>query len=408
MTSKILFFLIILSTFVVADIKSIQETYNQGETAQLEIVIPELFEEIKTSNLELTLNNTKQQIPFFFQKITKTKYFVYFDTTNLNPGNYLFLIKDVKTLGTSFLKIKTFNTSLEIKPKTDTILKINPGVVLYPGPINYLEIKNPTDQRSTIQITTNEPAIKLHDPSFTLQKQDTKRITFSIDPNKITNQESSIKINNYIIPIYFLTFKQEPDLDLYLKDKDQLTLLTSLNLEISDQTSKKGILILNNKINSSINNIKLSLTNELPEIIELNQTSFSQINQQSNSHFELLINRDLTASHTSYKGNLVIQFNNKEKIIPIQISVIFNEINGEPTEQINKPTSEITSDSEENLDLLEDEELLEEEIQGEDLPASPASIIIVILIILVLIGYFTSSKTKTKKEEFNDYIKKIK
>lgn len=75
MTSKILFFLIILSTFVVADIKSIQETYNQGETAQLEIVIPELFEEIKTSNLELTLNNTKQQIPFFFQKITKTKYF---------------------------------------------------------------------------------------------------------------------------------------------------------------------------------------------------------------------------------------------------------------------------------------------------------------------------------------------
>ena len=407
MTSKILFFLIILSTFVVADIKSIQETYNQGETAQLEIVIPELFEEIKTSNLELTLNNTKQQIPFFFQKITKTKYFVYFDTTNLNPGNYLFLIKDTKTLETSFLKIKTFNASLEIKPKTDTILKINPGVIIYPGPINYLEIKNPTDQRSTIQITTNEPAIKLHDTSFTLQKQDTKRITFSIDPNKITNQESSITINNYVIPIYFITFKQEPDLDLYLKDKDQLTLLTSLNLEISDQTSKKGILILNNKINSSISNIKLSLTNELPEIIELNQTSFSQINHLSNSHFELLINRDLAAKYSSYEGNLVIQFNNKEKIIPIQISVTFNELIEEPTSEIISIKTESKSEDNEDLDLLEEEELLEEEIP-EEKPASPASIIIVILIILVLIGYFTSSKTKTKKEEFNDYIKKMK
>mgnify|MGYP001602203056 CR=1 FL=1 len=101
-----IFLIFIINICIVnAEIDIFKQEYSPKETFQAELNFEDLVEEIKSSDIVI-LNSASQptNVGILLTKITKKRYFVYFDIPLLEEGAYTFIVNDVKYLQNSVLK----------------------------------------------------------------------------------------------------------------------------------------------------------------------------------------------------------------------------------------------------------------------------------------------------------------
>src|SRR3989344_6371489 len=136
--SFLLFFLLIPIAFAQENIIFSKSAYLSGETAQIEIYLPDSIKTLTQDNFAIVDENYQQtNIGFIFTEISLNHYFIYFDTPKNTEGLFNLRITNYLHRENSQLKEETIYKKFDIINSSLSVISIKPALILfYPNLMN--------------------------------------------------------------------------------------------------------------------------------------------------------------------------------------------------------------------------------------------------------------------------------
>ena len=303
---KYLVLILLLIPLVYAqDLSLSKEIYYPQETFQAEVFMENL------NNQDISVLNSlnfPSSIGVNLNKISNAHYFISFNIPETTPGIYT-------------LKIKETQKQFEIKPKKTRVFSISPAFIKYTSQdktIQKIIITNHNTQPETVEITSDSVIPSIN--SITLPLKSSKSFFVKLDTTQTKNSLAILSIADYNIPIWFIadneiisfldkeieiTQETQEGLQFYIKSEGDIIDLNYLTKEIEESIPITGSLYIKNNLNESLNNLKISLTGNLQDIVKLETTEFDLATGEE-KRLDIIINEDRILLEDSYSGDLII------------------------------------------------------------------------------------------------------
>jgi hypothetical protein len=330
-----IFLIFILNIYIVnAEINIFKETYSPKETFQAEISFQNLVEEIKSSNVViLNSDNQPTNIGVLFAKVANEKYFVYFDVPEIEEGDYLLAVKNVKYLEDEILKKADFNKKFAVKKEANNLISIKPSFIIFnKEDKNFFktEIKNNGENILNIKISEESNSTNLFNNNLTIAKGSEDSFYLSLIEDSIKERDKlNIKLvyeeKIFFIPVYLKKEQIKGKLLIYknLENKDYLD---KYYVEMPFGNYAEASLFLENNQDKNLSNLTLSLSENLKDLIKLGFYNIDLLENKKNLQLNLFINSDRKFEKNVYSGDLIIKSNEIETIFPISINIVESQI----------------------------------------------------------------------------------
>ncbi|HLC74123.1 MAG TPA: hypothetical protein VJH20_05820 [Candidatus Nanoarchaeia archaeon] len=357
------FILYILVLFFAVDIVHSQnlidsfnyrEVYAAGETVQFEVVFDGILDkELGYSNLKLVNNvGSKINVQFNVEEINSSKYFVYFNLpNNLNEGTYRFVIHNVDMFYNGEIYRVGFEDNFTVA-KSNYSIAIDPAFISLQNPISYFNIRN--NKNNAVNLLIFGEHLIFETSNLTLGKLKDEDIQFMATKNIYGDTEIIIEYGDMLYKI--------PILVLYRELQNNSTIVTP-NLNISNITvANKSVIfvegsnIINlslftnetisaplrfyNNGNVDIKDLKVVVSEEISDLLVVNQSIFKSVKVGHFAFFEVYLNKYLMAEPGNYKGTIKLVSDVENDVIFVYLNYKTSEkqlpIKGNRTENYNQ------------------------------------------------------------------------
>ncbi len=390
-------FLLLITPFAFAqDLILAKHEYLPKQTFQAEV----FAKDIKQYDISI-LNSLgyRTNIGANLIELTRDHYFIYFNIPELEPGNYT-------------LKVKELKKPFKIKPKIQEIISISPPAIKFTpekSSLSKIAVSNNNIKSETIKISSSSFIITSSVNSLIIPPKSSKSFYITLKKPS-TNQLAVISIQDYNIPVWFITddeiipFLEEeiaemPEvkqgLEFFTESKTRLNFITK---EIQESIPIVDSIYFKNTLNETLNNLKISLTGNLQDIVKLEFLEINNLVPNEEKKLGITVNEERTLLEDSYSGSLLLTTDKSTFKLPINFIVV------------EKPTQESVTESLTLEEITEPLEEPEEKITIEDKTRLEGKWIylLVLIIILIAFAYLSLRKPKQKKQTFRQYVKKIK
>ncbi|MFA4953484.1 MAG: hypothetical protein WC584_04640 [Candidatus Pacearchaeota archaeon] len=270
--------LVFILNFISAVEFDIKSYYNQGETLITKIS-GNFIDTISKGNIFFYEDYVRVPIQYDIAKIEDEYYF--YAILPEKQENYSVSIEDVKYYqGSRIIEDdikRNFSTTSELAD-----FSLNPGFVIT-SEVFSLNIQNLQDSKNTININYDGKETEIE-----LKSGEKKTINFRVEN---VNQDSLKYIQlssgktNYNVPVY--VFTNEPQ--NALGEKGLKFEITKPEISMSTNFEKKKIIYLKNTGEEDLENISLSLTDELKPYVNLSLEYIGKLKENSSGQIELTI-----------------------------------------------------------------------------------------------------------------------
>lgn len=328
-------FLVLLSIASAQELQVLNTNYHPGETVQAFYYNGT----ISAANIYLLDNESHTvSISPLTSNYRSNNYFFYFNLpTTLTPGTY-------------FLNANTESQNFTITE--GTAITIKPGIIVLSETDTFtIELENKGEISITTQVSANDGNVVPR--RSVLEISTTKDLIADYDYDAIT-QDSELRIaygtTTYTIPLIYPDLIEETNVtedlnttELNTTESNLTNITITENVTIENITdpfeiittkasqeykfypdeSKEGPLEIKNNQNESFL-LEAILTNNISQVIQLNETSFTL--EPSSSHYLFIsINGDKNASAGLYEGELIISSETFNTSLPISIEIVQDE-----------------------------------------------------------------------------------
>lgn len=308
------------------EINIAKESYSVKETFQAKIIVDNIEENLKASQIKLiNQNGANFQITPFLYKIGDN-YYVYFQIPfQLEAGNYSIMVKDVVYYENNNLRQGNFYESFSIVSK-HVLVYVDPGIII----ANDIGNKNSFDFRLVnygdgifVSLYTDTPFISVSEDSLMLNGDKTVEIYVS---DYLKNFDGTKNLNvdyenySYTIPIWFGPSAEDANGLNESNQDDNNETVTEEKLDVRFLNSQNYLNLTTNRLNSKFisiefknfgeteaKNIKFYLEGDISSIgsleyIELDKLSSGEISTQK---IYLNTNKDALGF---YSGKMVMDY----------------------------------------------------------------------------------------------------
>jgi hypothetical protein len=372
-----------------------KDVYQQKEMFQAEV----LMNDIKPYDISI-LNSLgyKSNVGVSLLKLTKNHHFIFFEVPQLDQGNYTLKIKE---------ELKQFQVNEE-----RTKLSISTGAVKYtPEDSLFFKITltNNDIKSQTIDITSSSLSLIPSLNSVILPGKSSKSFNIKLEKQSF-NFLTVLSIDNFNLPVWYIVGaetipffeidvepkeqKEERGLEFYTKSGTKLNYITK---EIQESIPIIDSIIFKNALNITLNNLKISLTGNLEDIINLGSTEVEVLVPNEEKKLDITVNENRILLEEFYSGDLLISSENYTFKLPIDFKVVEKAEEPEVL-TVEETTEELPEEPEVNKTITP--EVVEEKLAGKWI------YLIVLITILIIFAYISLRKPKAKKTSFKDFIKK--
>ncbi len=372
-----------------------KEVYLEKEMFQAEV----FMNDVKPYDISI-LNSLgyKSNVGANLLKLTKNHYFVFFEVPQLDFGNYTLKIKE---------ELKQFQVNEErVK------LSISTGAVKYTqedSPFFKITLINNEIKSQTIDISSSSLSLTPSLNSVILPGKSSKSFNIKLEKQSF-NFLTILSIDDYNIPVWFITNeeivpffeidvepeepKEERGLEFYTKSGTKINYITK---EIQESIPIIDSIIFKNALNITLNNLKISLTGNLGDIINLGSTEVEILVPNEEKKLDIAVNENRILLEESYSGDLIFLLENYTFKLPIDFKVVVKAEEPEAL-TVEETTEELPKEPEINKTITP--EVVEEKLSGKWI------YLIVLIGVLIIFAYISLRKPKAKKTSFKEYIKK--
>ncbi len=311
-------FLFLPIAFAQENIIFSKSSYLSGETAQIEIYLPDSIKTLTQDNFAIVDENYQQtNIGFIFNEISLNHYFIYFDTPKNTEGAFNLRITNYLHRENSQLKEETIYKKFNIINSSLPIISIKPALILfYPNQMNpFFNIKlKSINKDSDVFIAAQDNFIIPSINNLFLPEASIKYFSIEIDSSNLTNLTASSLLltynaNSYVIPIWI--FKEQT-----LKTQD-IASIENITKNITSSNITQINNTLENITSSNITQINNTLENtSQTEIKPVENLANIIIFQNITSIKNIIINKTIKKSK---ELSFFVYAENKTKIFSISI-----------------------------------------------------------------------------------------
>lgn len=288
----ILFFLPLVSAVEV----NLKSNFSQGETFIAKIS-GNFFDPISQEDLIFHRNHVRVPIPPFVTKIDDD-FYIYAQLFGKQPGNYSLTIENLKYYQVNEIIEEDLVTNFVITEDLSDFL-IDPGFILTEDDFS-IEFQNLRNEKITILsklVNGSEKSEGFFDSLFgglneeslvstTLKSGEKKQVNFEISNfnEGLNNLEFSTENTVYSIPVYFFTGSDigiTSDLKLKFEPSE-------LNISFSTDSNLTRIVYLFNRGEDKIENISISLSDNLKSYAQLLTEKIDELDKNSSAKIEVI------------------------------------------------------------------------------------------------------------------------
>ena len=375
------------------------------ETIGLQIKIPNLYEDISTSNIKIyDPTNTRIIVPFNLYKIDNENYFLaFYLDSNFSSGNYSVLIQNHRIITNNILKERNY-TYIKWVDRTNSSLKIDPAIVFLEESNTPFDIFVSSYNYANLSVDVNliiQPNTEVLGDNVLLASIDSKKL----EPYKPYNIEVIVKNvkSRYIGKLILDIGEKKYQVDIYskkyfalddyknqsikhivfLNDKDYINLSFFYGETIF---GGGGEIVIENDGDFPIDRINIGLNGNLADIMRLSNLSIAGLDKGNKTSFSAYINEDLSAKQGFYHGNITIFYDTGEINMPVYINIL-----SKPVMPVENITDNLIENSTNNTITQ----------TGDNTIKTPLIILIsILLLVFVLIFlFFRKGKKKIKLDD---------
>jgi len=351
-----LIFLLILIPNILAVSIDMKTEYSQGETL-IATISGTFAEPISKQDIIFYRDHVKIPFVFNFQKI-KGEYHLYAQLLGKNQGNYSFRIEDAKYMELGQIIEKEIRSNFTISDTTADFY-VEEGYLQVEDDFT-LKVQSLSSEDITITISTGEIVVSetedeessggLFASFFGGSSEESPNISLENSIELISGQEKSIEFDldqfenldqaeiiltsdntEYIIPLYF-----SEEVEAYEEESNKLRFQPqSLEITLSTNSSTQRIIHIENYGEVVIENITLSLSNNLENYTNLSVENINDI--EDNSSFKITLNIFPSQEEISLNGELNMVFNNNSKSMPLMLDIVAGYIPDDEDNGENNP-----------------------------------------------------------------------
>ncbi len=329
-----IFLIFIINIYAVnAEITLFKETYSPKETFQAELSFKNLVEEIKPVNIViLNSDNQPTNIGLLLKKINEEKYFVYFEVPEIEDGPYFLAVKNVKYLDSGILKKESFLKEFSIKNEEENLISVKPPIIVFVfEDKNFfkIDIKNNGNNILNLKMLEESNSTNLFNNNLTIAKNSEDSFYFILIEDQIKERDKlNIKLSYnekiFFLPVYILKSRLKETLAFYTENEK--TNLFSLELEIQFGNYVEKSLFIENNLNQNLTNLSIQLSDNLKDLLKLGFYKIEVLKNKTLLELPFFINQNRNKPIGIYNGNLIIQNNEINTVLPITINIIENKI----------------------------------------------------------------------------------
>jgi hypothetical protein len=396
--------LICINVVCAAELTTLNEEYNPGETLQAIASNTSLT----TSQVSLIDSESNSiSISPLVTEYREDNYFIYFNLpTDLEEGTYR-------------LFAGALETNFTITNRT-TAVQIKPAFVILDSSDDTFTIKVENLGTSiTVLVSPSSPEISPRKSSIALGSESLTNLLVDYDYSDISQDETltlTYDETTYNIPLFYLEETEEvtitnettvtnitienetiseENITLETGDLIFLTQSASADIDLNIEESFEGYLKLQNTLNETLTNLTFTLTGNLEEVVRINLTTIENISNEEIISQYLWVNENGNASAGTYEGELIFSNEEYSTALPIIITLTEEEEIEEPSEETETPGSGVNYD----------------EVGNSEAENNSSVMVIGIVLILLLGGIFLVLFLKLRKgneKKFQQYIDETK
>ncbi len=409
------------------EIRTYRESYNKFETVQLEVTLLNgtFSAPLGISNLQMRDSSSEViSVAKNFLKINETKYFYYFDVPDVPEGMYEMVLRGVSYAREGVNYFSEFTSNLSVVDVGGDILSVRPGYIASNVAGNEeasfsLILVNRGSNGFNVVLSKEGDFFSFQQGSFSIAPGQTKNVGVITRLSAVdgVHLEGRIRVNYgsefYEIP--FLVFRpdvisrdvtenataEDEVLDLSLiEDPVLITTLSgrelknlTMSLDVSEYYPS-GQIVIKNNAGADLNNVEYSINGNIGRILSVNPLVSDIIGVNESAVLVVSVNEERDFHNGDFSGSLDVKI--AETVVgrlPIFVNVY-----GAADKEIVNESAIVVSDEKKNVTTV-----TEPEERG-----SFGIWILLIFVVLLLILFYVYRKTKSKKEEFEGYIERIK
>jgi len=338
-----LIFLLLLIPNILAVSIDMKTEYAQGETL-ISTLSGTFAEQISQQDILFYRDHVRIPFEFRLQKI-EGDYHLYAQLLGKIPGNYSFRIEDAKYMELGQIIEGEIRSNFTISNETADFY-IKEGYLQVEDDFS-LKVQSLSNEDITIAISTGEILASeteedessgglfdvffgglsetpesseiSFENSIELNSGQEKNIEFELNQfDNLDQAEIILKSDNteYIIPLYFLE-----EITPYEEENNKLRFQTQLlEITLSTNSSTQRIIYIENYGEIVIENITLSLSENLKNYTNLSTEYIDDI--EDNSSFKITLDIFQSQEEVSLNGELNMIFNNNSKSMPLMLNII--------------------------------------------------------------------------------------
>lgn len=306
-----------------------KEEFSQGETL-LAKISGNFLQPVLKENVNFYRGHVKIPIIYDIAKINN-EYFLYAQLLGKGTGNYSVIIENARYM-------KGAETSQEDIVKNFTITNetadftVNPGFIIATESF-FIEVQNLQDNEITVEAKTkSEEGSNLFDILFGDEKTtgqsvnlisgQTQKIYFDLnDLNSSVVEFVEVKTENtlYEVPVYIIVNETQKNETSYFKFRE-----SSLDVPLSTEFTAARTIKLENRGEKTIENITISLSNQLKPYVNLSKKTISRLEKNESVEIDLTFSAD--EEEKTIDGRLTAKSGEIYAYLPISLTFVKNFI----------------------------------------------------------------------------------
>ena len=385
---------LVLAPFVNSAVELNKDTYKPGESVMAKLSFTYPPNQISTEHINIyDINGKRMLIPYFIVRFSDALYYVYFtvptafknDNYTLSIGPYYYALNNV-------LQMNTDTKLIKINEDRNTVLAFDPAAAvidLSKQDYFYINLKNNGDNSIQLKLRL-APNGTLNYGSYNIQSKDSLKLKGTIDGIGEKTLQIVYEDSEILIPILVIG-KKEVTATQTESNIPQIT-KTSNSVKIIDPADRINISILQDQIISGsfkiksfwisdLKNIKLTLTGDLSDILELDQSIFDTFGSNDIKEVYMTVNKNKNINK-NYEGSIIISGDGISSFYPVYVyykAGAVQQIEPEPKETVTEQ---------------------QEQVKQTELKTGVFfSILAIILVVIMVIIIYTRSK-KYKPKDF--------
>jgi hypothetical protein len=378
-----------------------KETYAPSGTVQADITLTDPTKPLSPQNIALMHEGNTVAISPFLKTVEPNKHVLFFNLPlTAEEGEYELSLNNLLFMVEGTLQEQTHTTPF-------TITKEPPYLAVFPGVIideTEIEITLTNKQQTTTLMITTPPFIShIYQEEEILNEGASRTFKFTLDPANMNTSKTAITFTyekEITVPIYLTTQEPTPPgppVPSSIVALEFETNITSLNKTLEPLEVLKGSLPVNN-LGTEMVNANVYIIGNLNDIATVTPSTLTLLPQEQVT-LEIMVNEDKAAPEGTYRGSLVVEYNDTIMEFPMAFTVLKKQ-----ELDITITTNETTEEPQQ--DIFEPFFDYGPPVPPPEKKTSFRLIIITIVIILFIAGFMFLKKQTTKKQTFEDYLKK--